>query len=122
MRVLIVEDEVIIAMCLEHHVEDMGHQVCDCARDADEAYELAARHHPDVLLTDIRLANGTSGLDAARRVRDDFNIPSIFVSGNLEQIPPDAIEPLHPVDLLSKPVDVNLLRGALQKAETLSTH
>lgn len=122
MRVLIVEDEFIIAMCLEHHVEDMGHQVCDFARDADEAYELAARHHPDVLLTDIRLANGSSGLDAARRVWDDFDIPSIFVSGNLDQIAPEVIEPLHPVDLLSKPVDLNRLRGALQKAETLSTH
>lgn len=122
MRVLIVEDEFIIAMSLEIYVADMGHEVCDFARDADEAYELAALHHPDVLLTDIRLANGTSGIDAARRVRDDFDIPSIFVSGNLDEIAPADMEPIHPVELLAKPVDVRSLCHALRKAESMISH
>jgi CheY-like chemotaxis protein len=66
MRVLIVEDEALIALHLEMLVTDFGHKVCAVASSASEASARAASHYPDVVLMDIRLAKGSSGVDAAR--------------------------------------------------------
>ena len=66
MRVLIVEDDAIIAMHLAMLVAELGHEVCATAASAAAAIALAALHNPDVVLMDIRLAQGSSGIDAAQ--------------------------------------------------------
>ena len=65
MNVLIVEDEVLIAMHLELLVTGFGHEVCAIALSAAEAIAHAAAHRPDVALMDVRLAGGSSGIEAA---------------------------------------------------------
>lgn len=117
MRVLIVEDELLIAINLEQYLEDWGYQVCALAHDADEAFEKAAQLHPDVLLMDVRLANNSSGIEAARRILEAFHIPSVFVTGNLDQDTVAKINPLNPLGLVPKPIDEWLLRTALEVAE-----
>ena len=82
MKVLIVEDEVLIAMHLELLVEDFGHQVCAIAASMAEAIAHAAVHLPDVALMDIRLAGGSSGIDAAREIHARHSIRCIFLSAN----------------------------------------
>lgn len=117
MRVLIVEDELLIAINLEQYLEDWGYQVCAFARDADEAYEKAGSLHPDILLMDVRLANNSSGIDAARRIMEAFHIPSVFVTGNLDRETVAKINPLNPLGLVPKPIDQWMLRSALETAE-----
>lgn len=117
MRVLIVEDELLIAINLEQYLEDWGYQVCAFARDADEAYEKAGSLQPDVLLMDVRLANNSSGIEAARRIMEAFHIPSVFVTGNLDRETVAEINPLNPLGLVPKPIDQWLLRSALETAE-----
>jgi CheY-like chemotaxis protein len=67
-RVLIIEDEPIISMHLEQIVTDMGHQVVADATTRAEALELALREEPDLVLADIQLADGSSGIDAVKDI------------------------------------------------------
>src|SRR5215813_15616924 len=79
MRVLIVEDEAIIAMYLAMLVTDFGHTVCGTADSASGAIRQAADRCPDLVLMDIRLANGSSGIDAARELHARHGLRCIFL-------------------------------------------
>jgi len=116
MRVLIVEDEAIIAMYLAMLVTDFGHTVCGTADSASGAIELAADRCPDLVLMDIRLANGSSGIDAARELHARHGLRCIFLSANLDELTKLTLAPLDPIDFLGKPVLPVLLKQALDKA------
>lgn len=115
MRVLIVEDESILALDLEILVVEQDYYVCDTATHADEAVFKAALYRPDVVLMDIRLADGGNGIEAARQIRDKLQIPCIFVSGNLDRTVMEAIRALHPAGLVPKPVRAGILSSALKQ-------
>ena len=83
-EVLIVEDEALIASYLEALVVSFGYEVCALAASAPEAIENAAIHMPDVVLMDIRLARGTSGIEAARQIYARQGLRCIFLSANLD--------------------------------------
>lgn len=117
MRVLIVEDELLLVMDLEDMLRQWGYDVCGSARDTGEALAKAGNLRPDLVLMDIQLANNNSGLDAARLIRDGLGIPSLFVTGNPDQATVKDMELLDPVAILSKPVQPERLREALFRAE-----
>ena len=121
MKVLIVEDEVLIAMHLELMVEDFGHQVCAIAASTAEAIAHAAVHLPDVALMDIRLAGGSSGIDAAREIHARHSIRCIFLSANLDTATRDAVRPYQPIDFVGKPILPILLQRALEKVSPSSS-
>jgi two-component system, response regulator PdtaR len=120
MRVLVVEDEMILAMHLEALVSAFGHEVCGIARSTDEALRLAAALTPDVVLTDIRLARGSSGIDLARELHARTGMRCIFVSANLDEPTRKAVQPYEPIEFLGKPIVPVVLQRALTKAKTLS--
>jgi|SRR5262252_105501 len=117
MRVLIAEDEAIIAMYLAMLLADFGHTVCGTADSAFGAIEQAAVHRPDLVLMDIRLANGSSGIDAARELHARHGLRCIFLSANLDELTKITLAPFDPIDFISKPVLPVLLKQALDKAE-----
>src|SRR5215469_6004774 len=117
MRVLIVEDEGIIAMYLAMLVEDFGHTVCGTAESAYGAVEQADDHHPDLVLMDLRLANGSSGIDAARELHARHGFRCVFVSANLDELTKLTLAPLDPIDFIGKPILPDLLKQALDKAQ-----
>ncbi len=116
MKVLIVEDEALIVMYLELLVEDFGHQVCATAASTAEAITHAAVHLPDIALMDIRLADGNSGIDAARELYARHGIRCIFVSGNLDPATRDAVRAYEPIDFVGKPISRSRLQQAFAKA------
>ena len=83
--VLIVEDQVLIAIHLQDLVEEAGHQVSAIAHDTAAAMAAAARHRPAFAIMDLRLANGSNGLDAARQLYENFGVRSLFVSANIDE-------------------------------------
>lgn len=85
-RVLIIEDEPIISMHLEQIVKDMGHEVVGTAMTRTKAVAEAQRAAPDLVLADIQLADGSSGLDAARDILSMFDIPVIFITAYPERL------------------------------------
>ena len=114
MRVLIVEDEVLIAMHLAMLVQELGHEVCAGATSS-EALTEAAACLPDVALMDIQLANQTSGIDAARELYWRYNVRSIFLSANLNSVTTANVRACNPIDFVGKPVLPILLRRAPAK-------
>ena len=78
MRVLIVEDEAIIALHLAILVAEFGHEVCATAGSAAGAIALATLHNPHVVVMDVRLADGSSGIDAARELHAQQALRCIF--------------------------------------------
>lgn len=79
-RILIVEDERIIALDLHQTLADCGYQVLGCVDNAEEAVEQAAALQPDLVMMDIRLRGNMTGLEAARQIYERYHIPSLFVT------------------------------------------
>ena len=113
MKVLIVEDEMIIAMRLEQFVTELGHQVCGLASTEDGAITSAATHRPDVVLMDLRLAHGGSGTEAACQIYKTLGIRSIVVSANIDAIAREALRDCEPIAFVPKPFRPTELVGAL---------
>lgn len=82
--VLIVEDQVLIAIHLQDLVEEAGHQVSAIAHDTAAAMAAAARQRPAFAIMDLRLANGSNGLDAAQQLYETFGVRCMFVSANID--------------------------------------
>jgi len=83
--VLIIEDEIFIAMELEEVVKSLGHRVVGIARTRNEALALAKKERPGLILADIQLADGSSGLDAVNEMLGTFEAPVIFITAYPER-------------------------------------
>lgn len=84
-EILIIEDESVIAMDLESLVEGLGHSVIGIARTHKEALKLAETKRPGLILADIQLADGSSGLDAVNDLLKSFSVPVIFITAYPER-------------------------------------
>lgn len=112
--VLIIEDEPIVAIGLTTLVEDLGHRVVSIARTHCEAVRAARRTHPGLVLTDILLADGSSGLEAVNEILGDFSVPVVFITDYPERfLTGKAPEPTF---LVTKPYDVDRLKVVLSQA------
>src|ERR1700722_7023083 len=103
MRVLIVEDEALVADYLEALVLSFGYEVCAIAASAPEAVEDAAIHKPDVALM-VRLPRGTSGIDAACEIYSSQGLRCVFLSENLDDATRRTLNLCQPIVFIDKPV------------------
>jgi CheY-like chemotaxis protein len=85
-RVMIIEDEPIIAMDLENLVSELGHKVVAVASTKDEAVAKAHSERPGLVLADINLGEGGSGIDAVSEILAAFDIPVIFITAYPEKL------------------------------------
>lgn len=79
-KVLIVEDELIVAKDIKHSLERINYEVIGLASDVSEAIELVEKNQPEIVLMDIMLRGGDSGIDAAEIIRKDFKLPVVFLT------------------------------------------
>ena len=117
--VLIIEDEPIIAMDLEALVESQGHRVIGVAATHGEALELVRRQRPGLVLADIQLADGSSGLDAVNEILQSFDVPVIFVTAFPEQLLTG--ERPEPAFLVTKPFRLEALKAVIGQALFFAT-
>ena len=119
-RVLIIEDEPVIAMDIENLVADLGHRITGIARTRAEAVEKGAADKPDLILADIRLADNSSGIDAVNDLLIQFGeLPVIFITAYPERLlTGDRPEPAF---LISKPYTEDQVRSAVSQAMFFST-
>ncbi len=116
-RVLVVEDEFVIAMTLKDDLEDAGYEVLGIAGTADKAVQMAGAGSPDVILMDIRLNGTGDGVDAALRIHDRGMKPAvIFVTGSSEPQALARIEKDHPAGVVFKPAAFNEIERAIRAA------
>jgi DNA-directed RNA polymerase specialized sigma24 family protein len=119
-RVLIIEDEPVIAMDLENLVADLGHQIIGVARTRDEAVQIGSSERPDLILADIRLADASSGIDAVNDLLGVFGeLPVIFITAFPERLLTG--ERPEPAFLISKPYKEDQVRSAVSQAMFFST-
>jgi len=115
-RVMIIEDEPIVAMDLEHIVEDLGHQVVGVVRTRRQAVALAAEREPELIVADIQLADGSSGIDAVNEIVGKKGKPVVFVTEHPGIFLGSAGNRPEPVFLLSKPFNADTVRSAVSQA------
>ncbi|TKA95794.1 response regulator [Cereibacter changlensis] len=113
LRVLIVEDEFLIALDLQDQIEVLGHRVTGVARDVESCKQAASRERPDLALMDLRLAGGSSGVQASRWLHDVLSVRCIFISGNLDDGTRQALAVVKPFAFLGKPILTHQLERAL---------
>jgi DNA-binding response OmpR family regulator len=81
LKVLIAEDELLIADLLEETLISSGYEVCGIARSVDEAVALGERHRPDLAILDVRLARGSHGPDIVRRLNNRREMGVLYATG-----------------------------------------
>lgn len=114
-RVMIIEDEAIIAMDIKDIVTESGHRVTGIARTRDEAVALAAREKPDLILADIQLADNSSGIDAVNDILAQFDVmPVVFITAFPERLLTG--ERPEPAFLITKPFSEDQVRSAVSQA------
>jgi CheY-like chemotaxis protein len=113
-RVAIIEDEPLIAMDLENLVESLGHEVVGLARTRVEAVALARASRPGLVLADIRLADGSSGLDAVNEILESFGVPVIFITAYPETLLTG--QRPEPAFLISKPFRAETVKAIVSQA------
>ena len=112
--VLIIEDEPIIGLDLTRLVRELGHNVTGVAATRDEAVELARQSAPGLVLADIRLADGSSGIDAATQILREFDIPIIFITAFPEHLLTG--ERPEPAFLITKPFREEAVKAIIAQA------
>jgi DNA-directed RNA polymerase specialized sigma24 family protein/CheY-like chemotaxis protein len=113
-NVMIIEDESIIALHIQSIVEDLGHSVSGIARTRSEAVDLAARTHPELVLADISLADGSSGIDAVKDILAVMNVPVIFITAFPERLLTG--ERPEPTYLITKPFEPETVIATIGQA------
>ena len=112
-RILIVEDEMFVALDIEAAVIKVGHKVVGFAGTAERAVELADAMRPDLVLMDIRLPGDRDGIDAAIEIRQCFDIPSLIISACSDAETRARAAPARALGFIAKPFDHALLALAL---------
>ena len=113
-RVLIIEDEPMIAMDIETIVRDLGHEVTGVAVTRDEAVALAMEDRPGLVLADIQLADDSSGIDAVKDILAEFEVPVIFITAFPERLLTG--ERPEPTFLITKPFQRSTVKAAISQA------
>ena len=112
--VLIIEDEPLISMQLEDLVTSLGHEICGTAATRTQAQQVVAERTPGLVLADIQLADGSSGLDAVDDILAIGSVPVIFITAYPERLlTGDRPEPTY---LVTKPFQEQTVRAAISQA------
>lgn len=112
--VLIIEDEPLISMQLEDLVKNLGHDICGTAATRTQAQDVVAEKRPGLVLADIQLADGSSGLDAVDDILALGDVPVIFITAYPERLlTGDRPEPTY---LVTKPFKESTVRAAISQA------
>lgn len=113
-KVLIIEDEPIISLDLQSIVREMGHSVAAIATTRDEAVRAARKTEPGLVLADIKLADGSSGIDAVRQILSEVQVPIVFITAYPERLLTG--ERPEPTFLVTKPFVPETVRVAVSQA------
>ncbi len=112
-KVLIVEDESLIAMALAAYLRREGYAVLGLSATGEEAVEKSREEHPDIIFMDIRLAGEMDGIQAAEIISRERNVFIIFMTGHSTQDPVERVAA--GAGCLTKPIDFSAIPGILSR-------
>jgi DNA-binding NarL/FixJ family response regulator len=115
-RVMIVEDDALVALGIRLTLEELGYQVVGIAASETEAIDLARSATPDLTLMDIRLKGPVDGIDTARRLRAELNLRSVYLSAYTDENTMSRVSATYPLGFVQKPYSASQLKTALELA------
>lgn len=115
-NILIVEDEMIIALMLEQMINRIGHKVIDKVSSGEDAIQAALDYKPDLILMDIRLNGAMDGIEATKKINERHPTPVIFVTGNSDEVYKKRIQEIDYKDFLTKPVTYQELNKSVERS------
>ncbi len=115
-KILVVEDERLIARDIAMQLRNLGHEPFGPAHTGEQAIEMAGELRPDLVLMDVHLGSAMDGIDAAQVVRTQFDIPTIFLSAFSEDANSARAQLAKPAGYLSKPFEEYELREVIEAA------
>lgn len=115
-RILIVEDEPLIAEDLRGHLEEMDYEVCAACDNALDAMAEMAVAKPDLILLDINLGDGADGVQLAERINAKHPLPFIFVTSHADTATLERVKAVRPAGFILKPFDELQLRAQIEIA------
>ena len=115
-KILIVEDENIVAMHIKHKVESLGYQVTAITPSGEEAMEQVAKSSPDLVLMDIVLKGQMDGIETAKKIRDAYDIPVVYLTAYSDESTLKRAKIAEPFGYLIKPFEDRELHSAIEVA------
>ncbi len=117
-KIVLVEDEGIVSNDLRHYLTQLGYTVTASKFTGEEALEFCRCNPPDVILIDIGLQGEIDGIETAKRIKQELDIPVIFITGFADEQTIGRARNTHPAGLLLKPIDEERLRSSLEQLFT----
>jgi CheY-like chemotaxis protein len=115
MRILVVEDEVIVARDIQNILSDCGYLVTGLASSGEESIQKAEALHPDLVLMDIRLKGNMDGIEAGHRIHDNLHIPIVYVTALGDEITLENINRKNGFPRILKPFEEKEIERVIQK-------
>lgn len=116
LRVLLAEDEALLAKDIEYKIKRMGHEFAGYAVSGETAVALAHQHKPNLVLMDIRLHGQMDGIEAAQRIRNEFDIPIVFITAYADDETLQRAKTAEPYGYILKPVELRELSTVIEMA------
>ena len=114
-KILVVEDEFLIAFDIKERVEKFGYEVLNIVDSGEEAIEKTGDMRPDLVLMDVTLKGKIDGAEAAREILSRFRIPVIFITAHSDEETLKRLRKISPFGCFTKPLDVWELRERMEK-------
>ena len=115
-KILIVEDEAIIAMKIESQLQSLGYEVTSIVDTGEKVIQKAEEDKPDLILMDIRIKGGMDGIDTANEIRNRFGIPVVFTTAYLDEERIERAKIAMPFGYIIKPVHEKDLKVTIEMA------
>ena len=112
-RVLIVEDEAIIALQMKHLIRKWGYEVLEIIANGREAVEFALESKPDLTLMDIFLADDMDGIEVTQKIHEQLKVPIIYVTASDDNLTYERAKKTEFVDYITKPYPTDSLKKAI---------
>ena len=114
-KLLIVEDELIVALGFQMRFQKMGYEVCETVSNGNKVISIVEKENPDIILMDINIQGERDGIEIAKEIKSRFNTPVVFQSGYFNPAIKKRVNTINHSGFFEKPVDVNSLHKAFQK-------
>lgn len=115
MKILIVEDEIIVAADIQILLNKLGYKECSIAFGGKDAIVKITEDNPDLILMDIRLKDEMDGIEAAERIQKNFCIPIIYISALSDEETLRRAKKTKPFFFISKPIEEDRLQATIKK-------
>jgi CheY-like chemotaxis protein len=112
-NIMIVEDEGVVSIDIRNMLRKAGYGIAAVAFQGEEAVQKAEQSEPDLILMDIGLKGEIDGIEAAKRIRDRFQIPVVFLTGFADEVTLAKAKEVNPAGFIIKPINEDELNKTL---------